>query len=147
MQDSPPSSPPIFSPPTLPQSSFPFETHFPHSSPSTFLPLQFLVLSRFLLSPSSSLSPTTVFVFYFVLFLFFFRVASLFIDNNNVHFTVWFWDIPEGGVVCKVPHSAGSPIAPTLTPHPTPGVLLYLCVSDARDIAVYEIIKEVNAYS
>lgn len=28
-----------------------------------------------------------------------------------------------------------------------PGVLLYLCVSDARDIAVYEIIKKVNAYS
>ena len=29
-------------------------------------------------------------------FFFFFRVASLFIDNNNVHFTVWFWDIGEG---------------------------------------------------
>lgn len=29
---------------------------------------------------------------------------------------------------------------------PPPGVLLYLCVSDARDIAVYEI-KEVSAYS
>lgn len=28
-----------------------------------------------------------------------------------------------------------------------PGVLLYLCVRDARDIAVYEIIKEVSAYS
>lgn len=28
-----------------------------------------------------------------------------------------------------------------------PGVLSYLCVRDARDIAVYEIIKEVNAYS
>lgn len=28
-----------------------------------------------------------------------------------------------------------------------PGVLLYLCVSDARDIAVYEIIKEVHACS
>lgn len=30
--------------------------------------------------------------------LFFFRVASLFIDNNNVHFTVWFWDIRVGRV-------------------------------------------------
>lgn len=36
---------------------------------------------------------------------------------------------------------------PERVPSPAPGVLLYLCVSDARDIAVYEIIKEVNAYS
>lgn len=36
---------------------------------------------------------------------------------------------------------------PSGSPAPSPGVLLYLCVSDARDIAVYEIIKEVNAYS
>lgn len=33
------------------------------------------------------------------------------------------------------------------SPPPSPGVPLYLCVSDACDIAVYEIIKEVNAYS
>lgn len=67
-------------------------------------------------------------------FVFFFRVASLFIDNNNVHFTVWFWDSQErcGGRT--------QPAAP-------PGVPLYLCVRDACDIAVDEIIKKVNAYS
>lgn len=65
----------------------------------------------------------------------FFRVASLFIDNNNVHFTVWFRGHPGW--------CAGLRMA---LPRP-PGVLLYLCVRDARDIAVYEIIKEVNAYS
>lgn len=40
----------------------------------------------------------------------------------------------------------GHPAGPRFTPR-TPGVLLYLCVSDARDIAVYEVIKEVSAYS
>lgn len=35
--------------------------------------------------------------FYHCIFFFFLvRVASLFIDNNNVHFTVWFWDSQEG---------------------------------------------------
>lgn len=56
-------------------------------------------------------------------FFFFFlvRVASLFIDNNNVHFTVWFWDSQEGR------GGRTQPAAP-------PGVPLYLCVRDACDI-------------
>lgn len=93
--------------------------------------------------------PLSLFLFFFLLLLvcfffwsqhpsttvfFFVRVASLFIDNNNVHFTVWFWDSQErrGGRT--------QPAAP-------PGVPLYLCVRDACDIAVDENIKKVNAYS
>lgn len=35
--------------------------------------------------------------FYHCIFFFFFvRVASLFIDSNTVHFTVWFWGSQEG---------------------------------------------------
>lgn len=69
--------------------------------------------------------------FYHCIFV---RVASLFIDNNNVHFTVWFWGSQEGRGGCT------QPSAP-------PGVPLYLCVRDACDIAVDEVIKEVNTYS
>lgn len=80
------------------------------SRPAPALPLRF-PFSPFLFRPpptapfpgSSILSPL-----YF--FFFFFRVASLFIDNNNVHFTVWFWDI-QGGARARGPWAG---------PHPAP---------------------------
>lgn len=94
-------------------------------------------LALFLFGSSSSLSFLIFFIVVCLFFLvpasfyhciFFVRVASLFIDNNNVHFTVWFWDSQErrGGRT--------QPAAP-------PGVPLYLCVRDACDIAVDEILK------
>lgn len=104
--------------------------------------------SRFFLPwPSFFLVPLPLFAyfFFFIVVCFFLVPASfytvfllgllpLFIDNNNVHFTVWFWDSQEGcGGFTK-------PAVPS-------GVPLYLCVRDACDIAVDEIIKKVNTYS
>lgn len=67
---------------------------FPFSS----VPLFSFFFPFFFFPGSSILSP-----------LYFFRVASLFIDNNNVHFTVWFWDI-QGGARVRGPW--GGPPAP-----------------------------------
>lgn len=76
---------------------------------------------------------TTVFFFFF-----FFRVASLFIDNNNVHFTVWFWNAGEGR---EWEGPGGSPLPP-------PGVpVVSLCKWCSWHSCLWNNYKEVSAYS
>ena len=82
-----------------------FDSTFHAAKCRTFqnLPRSPLVLFRFLFLALSF--PNSFFLRIVVCFswsrlpsttVFFVRVASLFIDSNNVHFTVWFWDSQEG---------------------------------------------------
>lgn len=75
---------------------------------------------------------TTVFFFFFFLGLLLYLLTIIMYISQS------------GSGTSRAGRVRGGPgRVPTLPP----GVLLYLCVSDACDIAVYEIIKEVNAYS